>query len=134
MLTAWVVFRYVVFGTVALVALGAFGAMAVQRRTLNPFGRLARVIRRVTDPALKPIERRLMRSGGNPQSAPWLMMAAGVLGGILLISGVEWVLGQAALIAAAAQGGTRTMVYVLVGWIFKILYLALIVRVIGSWL
>src|SRR4051794_13686992 len=134
MVTAWLVFRYTVFATVALVAVGALGAMAVQRRKLNPFSRLARTIRRVTDPAIKPIERRLLRSGGNPQSAPWLMLAAGVLGGIVLISGTEWVLGQAAVIAAAVQGGSRSMIAVLVVWTFRILYLALIVRVVGSWL
>src|SRR5205085_4083288 len=120
----------VVFATVAVVALGALGAMAVQRRTLNPFGRLARLIRRFTDPALKPIERRVLRSGGNPQSAPWLMLAAGVLGGIVLISGAEWVIGQGAMIAAASHGGAASMIHILVSWTFKILYLALIVRVV----
>ena len=134
MVTGWMVFRYAVFAGVAVTALGALGAMAVQRRKLNPFGRTARLVRRLTDPALKPIERRILRSGGNPQSAPWLLLAAGVLGGIVLITGTEWLAQQGRLIAAASQGGARSMVYVLVSWTFRILYIALIVRVIGSWL
>ncbi len=131
---AWTVFRYAVFSGVAITALGALGAMAVQQRRLSPFGRTARTIRRFTDPVLKPIERRILRSGGNPQSAPWLMLALGVLAGIVLISGAEWVIRQGLILAAATRGGTATMVYVLVTWIFRIFYIALIVRVVGSWL
>jgi YggT family protein len=131
---AWSVFRYTVFAGVALTAIAAFAVMAVQQRRLSPFGRAARTIRRLTDPMLKPLERRVLRSGGNPQSAPWLLLAIGVLGGILLISGAEWIIGQGAMIAAASQGGARSMIYVLVSWALRLLWLALIVRVIGSWL
>ena len=131
---AWVVFRYAVFGGVVITALGALGAMAVQQRRLSPFGRTARTIRRFTDPVLKPIERRILRTGGNPQSAPWLMLALGVLAGIVLISGTEWVIGQGLILAAATHGGMSAMLYVLISWVFRILYLALIVRVVGSWL
>ena len=88
--------RYAVLAAAALAVLGAFGAMAVQARVVNPFGRLARAVRALTDPLLTPIERRILRSGGNPQSAPWWLAGIAVVGGIVLISAVEWAAGQAA--------------------------------------
>ena len=128
------VFRYVVFGVVALAALAAAGAMAIQRRALNPFGRTARLLRQVTDPVLKPIERRVLRSGGNPQSAPWWMLGMAVLSGILLIAVVEWVIREATLARIVAESGSRGVLRLAVSWLFALLNIALIVRVIGSWL
>jgi YggT family protein len=121
-----------VFGLAALAALGAFAAMAVQRRSLNPFGRPARLIRDLTDPLLKPIERRLLRSGGNPQSAPWWLIGIAILGGIVVVSVADWAVAEAAQMRMAARGGS--MVRLLAGWVFSILRIALMVRVIGSWL
>ncbi len=126
--------RYAVFSAVAVLALGAAGAMAVQRRLLNPFGRPARAIRDFTDPLIKPIERRLLRSGGNPQNAPWWLIGGAILGGILLITGIGWIAGQVhALVFAASRGG-RSLLWLLVDWTFALLMVALIIRVIGSWL
>jgi YggT family protein len=116
----------------ALISLGALGAMAVQRRSLNPFGRPARLIRRLTDPMLKPIERRMLRGGQNPQSAPWWLLGIAILGGIVVISTTEWVLREAAMARLAAEGGG--MPSLIVGWVFRLLQLALLVRVIGSWI
>lgn len=126
------VVRYAVFAAASLTSLGALAAMAVQRRTLNPFGRPARLIRDITDPVLKPIERRLLRSGGNPQSAPWWLIGIAILGGIVVVSAVEWVIGEAGSLRLAAQGGG--MLRLLVSWSFSLLRIALMVRVIGSWL
>jgi YggT family protein len=128
----WV--RYLILTIVGLVALGALAVMAVQRRILNPFGRAARMVRRLTDPALKPIERRVLRAGGNPQSAPWWMLGIAVLGGILAISAAEWLIGETMVLRLALNGGTRSIVFVVVDWTFALLNLALIVRVVGSWL
>ncbi len=130
---AFVLLRYAVLAVAGVAVLGAFGAMAVQARTINPFGRLARAIRALTDPALRPIERRLLRSGGNPQSAPWWLVGMAILGGIALVSVVEWIAGQAFLITAAAEAGPGTAARVAVDWAFSLLLLALIVRVLGSW-
>lgn len=134
MALAMLVLRYTVFALVALAALAALGVMAVQRRRINPFGQAARTIRRMTDPFLKPIERRVLRSGGNPQYAPWWMLVAAVLGGILTITAVEWMVGETRLLAAATQGGVRPLLRVLVDWTLALINIALIVRVVGSWL
>ena len=128
------VLRYAVFGVAATALVAALAAMAVQRRTLNPFGRPARVIRGLTDPLLKPFERRLLRGGGNPQNAPWWLVASAVFGGILSITAVEWIVRQVFMLLGAATGGARPILALLIDWTFSLLMLALIVRVIGSWI
>jgi YggT family protein len=126
--------RYAVLAVAGVAALGAFGAMAVQSRLLNPFGRTARTIRRLTDPLLGPIERRIVRGGGNPQAAPWWLIGIAVVGGIVVISVVEWLVAQALTIAAAAGSGTSSLLRLVVDWAFTVVMIALIVRIIGSWL
>ncbi|HXY19471.1 MAG TPA: YggT family protein [Gemmatimonadales bacterium] len=129
-----VLLRYAVLAAVAVLVLGAFGAMAVQARLVNPFGRLARAIRAVTDPALTPLERRILRSGGNPQSAPWWLAGIAVVGGIVLISAVEWGADQARSLASAATLGPGYALRLAVYWAFNAVILALVVRVVGSWI
>lgn len=127
------VFRYLVFAGVAVIVVGAALAMAVQRRALNPFGTSARTIRRFTDPFLKPVERRVLRSGGNPQSAPWWVIGVTVLAGILLVSAVDWSVAQGRMVMVASQGGPRSIVRLVVDGALWLLTISLFVRVIGSW-
>ena len=127
------VVRYAVFALVALAALAALAAMLVQRRVLNPFGRPARALRDLTDPLLKPIERRVLRAGGNPQSAPWWLVGGAIALGIVTISAAEWIAGEVTTVANAASGGARSIAWLLADWSFNILLFALIVRVLGSW-
>lgn len=133
MLSVMMLLRYCVFAVVAVAVVTGFAAMAVQRRLLNPFGRLARAIRGFSDPLIKPIERRVLRSGGNPQQAPWWMVGITVLAGIALISAADWVSGEVRLLGMASSMGPGLVVHVVLGWIIALLKLALIVRVIGSW-
>ena len=88
--------RWSVFGLVAVAALMALLCALVQRRLLNPFGRPARLIRDLTDPVIRPIERRVLRAGGNPQSAPWWLLGAAIVGGILVITLTEWLVANGA--------------------------------------
>ena len=125
-------FRLAVLAAAGFLALGAFAAMAVQARRINPFGRAARAVRAVTDPLLEPIERRLLRAGGNPQNAPWWLLGLAVGGAIVLVQAVEWLAGQAALLAGAAGSGSA--LGLVVNWAFSLVILALIVRIVGSWL
>lgn len=134
-MTAFVpLFRLAVLAVAGALALGAFAAMAVQARTVNPFGRTARAIRSLTDPLLRPIERRLLRSGGNPQNAPWWLLAAAVVGGIVLVTAVAWLAGQAALLAGAAGEGAGSALALVVDWAFNLVLLALVIRIVGSWI
>jgi YggT family protein len=125
--------RLAVLAVAGLAAAAALAAMAVQRRLVNPFGATARTVRRLTDPLLKPIERRLLRAGRNPQGAPWWLMGVAIAAGIVVISAAEWLLGLAAAVGYAAASGPRTVAALAVDLTFNLLMLALVVRVIGSW-
>jgi len=131
---ALVPLRYLVLAVAGAAALAAFAAMAVQSRIISPFGRPARAIRRLTDPLLTPIERRILKAGGNPQSAPWWLVGIAVVGGIVVISVVEWLFGQVMIIEAAAGFGPGAVVRLVVDWAFNIVMIALVVRIIGSWI
>jgi len=126
--------RFAVLAAAGAVVLGAFAAMALQARTINPFGRAARVIRALTDPLLLPIERRILRSGGNPQSAPWWLVGIGIVGGIALVTAVQWTASQAQSLAEAASGGPEHAARLAVYWAFNLVIIALVVRIIGSWI
>lgn len=127
-----VIVRYVVFGVAAATALVALVDWAVRTRKLNPFGATARFFRRVVDPVMVPVERRIVRSGGQPQNAPWWTLVAVVVGGLLLIAGLNFAGGLIAQAAFGMQSG-RGALLVLVTWALGLLKLALIVRVISSW-
>ena len=128
-----VLLRYLVFAAAVLAAAAALAAMAVQNRRLNPFGPEARFIRRLTDPLLKPIERRLLRSGLNPRHAPWWLVGITIFSGILLLTLVEWAAIQALVVRSAIRHGGRSVLYVVLDWTFGLLGLALLVRVVTSW-
>jgi YggT family protein len=57
----------------------------VRTRRIGPFSPVARFMRRYVDPLMVPVERRIVRAGGLPASAPWWTLAAVVVGGILAI-------------------------------------------------
>jgi YggT family protein len=127
------VLRVVVF-IVAAAALVIFTIdWLVRTRRISPFGAVARFFRRVVDPLIVPVERRVVRSGGLPASAPWWALVVVVLGGLVLLALLEFLRGQIAFAAAAGASGARGVIAVIITWTFGILQLALIVRVISSW-
>jgi YggT family protein len=127
------VLRVVVF-IVAAAALVIFTIdWLVRTRRVSPFGPVARFFRRVVDPLIVPIEHRVVRSGGLPSSAPWWALIAVVIGGLVVLALLEFIRGQLEFAANAGGSGARGLIAVLVTWIFGILQLALIIRVISSW-
>ena len=120
-----------VLGAVALVVFGI--DWLVRTRRISPFGAVARFFRRVVDPLIVPVERRVVRAGGLPASAPWWALVVVVLGGLVLLALLEFVRGQLAFAAAAGGAGASGVIAILITWTFGILQLALIVRVISSW-
>jgi YggT family protein len=126
--------RAVVFAAAVLATAAALGAIAVQQRRINPFGRPARLIRRLTDPLLRPIERRLARTGANPHHAPWWLVGVTIFGGIVVISLGGWLEAQVDTVRAAAGQGGSTVAYLLADWTLGVVGVALIVRVFGSWM
>jgi len=116
-----------------------FGAIcvldwAVRTRKISPFNAVARFCRSTVDPFIAPIERRVVRAGGAPASAPLWALAAVVIGGILLLTVVDIIRLQVVKSVYAAEAGSAGIFQLLVSWSFTILKAALIVRVISSWL
>ena len=64
----------VVFGVICLLD------WAVRTRKISPFNAVARFCRSTVDPIIAPIERRIVRAGGAPASAPLWALAGVVIG------------------------------------------------------
>jgi len=116
-----------------------FGAIcvldwAVRTRKISPFNPVARFCRTTIDPFISPIERRVIRAGGTPASAPLWALAAVVIGGILLLTLLDVIRVEVIRSIVASQEGAAGIFHLLVSWTFTILRFALIVRVISSWL
>ena len=107
---------------------------AVRTRKISPFNAIARFCRSTVDPLIAPIERKVVRAGGTPAAAPLWALAVVVVGGILLLSFLDVLRTQIVLSMIAAQNGSAGIFHLLVSWAFRILWIALIVRVISSWL
>jgi YggT family protein len=106
----------------------------VRTRRVNLFGSLARFSRSKIDPILEPIERKVVRAGGNPASAPLWALAAVVIGGILLISVLDFIRAEILGLAFAVQNGPGGIFRLLVSWTFDFIRIAILVRVVSSWL
>jgi YggT family protein len=118
----------------AVLAVVALLDWLVRTRRLNPFNPVARFFRRVVDPVIAPVERRVVRAGGMPHAAPWWTLVAVVLGGIVLLAALRFIHGQVAMATAMAYAGPRGVLILLVRWTFAILQIAIFVRVISSWI
>src|SRR3989304_3337238 len=97
---------------IVIVALGygcivALTHWATRSRRINPFGWWARFIRKLSEPVLLPLERRIIRFGGSPQNAPLWLLGVVIGAGLVLLSLTSWLIGTAASIMMIAQGGGR---------------------------
>src|SRR2546423_12598880 len=116
-----------------------FGAIcvldwAVRTRKISPFTAVARFCRSTVDPIIAPIERKVVRAGGTPASAPLWAFAVVVIGGILLLTLLDIVRLEVVRSIIASDQGSAGVFRLLVSWTFTILKVALVVRVISSWL
>lgn len=126
--------RYTVFAVFALAVLVALGSWLVRTRRLSPFGPLGRALRQLTDPVMRPVERRVVRAGGNPVQAGWWLVIGVAILGVLIISLAQWLQGAWYSITGAAQMGGRGMLVLAVGVAYDVLFFAILIRVIASWL
>jgi len=132
--TLLTVVRYAVFAAFAFAVLVAIASWLVRTRWVSPFGALGKTLRQGTDPLMRPIERRVVRSGGNPIQAGWWLIIGVAIAGVLAVSLAQWVVGAWHRVNGAASGGTRDVMVLVVTFAFDVLYVAIFVRVIGSWL
>jgi YggT family protein len=106
---------------------------AVRTRRINAFGAGPRLVRRISDPVLLRLERRIIASGGSPQNAPLWLLGLVIAGGLILLSLIHWLIGIVAGLSVAAQSGPRVWLRLVVSAIFTILMAAILIRVIASW-
>jgi YggT family protein len=125
--------RLVVLTSLIAGAVLALGSWAVTSRRISPFSRTARLIRRLTDPAMAPLERFLVRRGGNPRNAPWWLLGIVIVGGIAFLTAAQWLAGAIARSSGALRSGPRGTIRMVIYYAGQLLALALLVRVIASW-
>lgn len=126
--------RPAVFAAGVLTAVAAIVSYSVRTRRIQPFSPVARLMRERVDPWLiAPMERRILRAGGTPYSAPWWTLAAVVIGGLVLISVIGFLRGQLLMLAYLSNSGPRGFLRLAVEWTFGVLRIALFARVISSW-
>jgi len=126
--------RAVILGLAVAFAVFCILDWLVRTRRLNLFGATARFTRTRIDPFLAPIERRVVSAGGNPVSAPLWALVAVVIGGILIITLLDFIRGEMFGLSFAIQNGPRGIFRLIVSWAFDFLRIALLVRVVSSWL
>jgi YggT family protein len=125
--------RITVIVALAYASVVALTHWAARNRRINPFGAWSRFMRKVSDPVLLPLERRIIRAGGGPQNAPLWLLGIVIGVGLVLLSLTSWLIGTAASLMMIAEGGPRAWLRVLVDAIFTVLMAAILIRVIGSW-
>ncbi|HWJ21416.1 MAG TPA: YggT family protein [Gemmatimonadaceae bacterium] len=106
---------------------------AVRARHINPFSPVARFFRATVDPLIAPVERRVVRAGGMPTSAPWWALVAVVIGGILLITVLTFAGSYFVSAQYAFARGPWGAVAFVVAAAFGLMQIALLVRVVSSW-
>jgi YggT family protein len=126
--------RYTVAAVFFISLLVAVLYWTARREKINAFGWLARTTRRLLDPIMVPLERRVIRFGGSPRDAPIWLVGFVVVLGLLLLAFVDWLIGAGYYAQALAHGGFREWARFAVDVAYFVLSAAIIVRVVGTWL
>jgi YggT family protein len=126
--------RYAVFGAFMLSVVVAFASWLVRTQRVSPFGPLGRTLRTASDPLIRPVEARLVRHGGNPVHAGWWLVISVAVAGLLLLWLLDWAIQTFFRMAGAARSGPSGLFEFFVITAYNVLFIALLLRVIGSWL
>ncbi|HEX7939727.1 MAG TPA: hypothetical protein VF483_12145, partial [Gemmatimonadaceae bacterium] len=119
------VVRRSLFWVGAAAAVIALVDWLVRTRQINPFGPVAQFFRKFIDPVMRPVERRIVRAGGQPSSAPWWTLVVVVVGGLILISLLQFAGGLLRQFTYATNHPGAAW-RVAASWAFGILRIALI--------
>jgi YggT family protein len=106
---------------------------AIRARKISPFSGIARFFRRAIDPMIRPVEAKIVRFGGQPASAPLWVFLGVIVAGIVIIQ-LLGVIGGLMMQISVGLSSPTEFVLMLIGWAFRFVTFALIVRVISSWL
>lgn len=119
---------------VALAAAAALVAWLVRARKVSPFGGLARFSRSTLDPLIAPVERRIVRAGGSAESAPWWTLVFVLIAGVTVLYMLSFLRELLVGMYYASSRGPGGLVRLAISWTFGLLQLALLVRVVTSWI
>ena len=125
--------RTALFGVAVLAAAACAAAWAVRTRRMSPYGAIARFVRAWVDPALKPVERMVVRAGAAPATVPWWGLVFLLVLGVLVLAILELLGGVLLRLAWGLEDPAR-LPMLLLSWAFALMRVALIVRVVSSWL
>ena len=125
--------RYAVIGVFAVSLVVALASWLVRTQRVSPFGALGRVLRTASEPLIRPVERRLVRAGGNPVHAGWWLVVGVAAAGVVLLSLLNWLAGTLYGAGAAFAGGPRVALGFLIVAAYNVVFVALVVRVVASW-
>ncbi len=128
------IFRVALAAFVILLAVVCALDWAVRTRQISPFNRISRFFRTMVDPFIAPVEKRVVRAGGLPSSAPLWALAAAVIGGFLVLTFLEFLRSQIMTTAMLASSGPSGIARLVITAVFSVLRIAIIVSVIASWL
>jgi len=133
MLEFQTVARYAVIGVFAVSLIAALASWLVRTQRVSPFGALGRTLRAASEPLIRPVERRLVRAGGNPVHAGWWLVVGVAAAGVVLLSLLNWLAGTLFGAGAAFAGGPRVALAFLIVASYNVVFAALVVRVVASW-
>ena len=127
------VVRYAVFGVFVIALAAAVASWLVRTRRVAASTPLGRTLKTASDPLIHPVERRLVKRGGNPVHAGWWLVVLVAVAGLLLIAALNWTQSFFQQAYWAFNGGFGPMFHFLVNVAYSVLLIALLARVIGSW-
>ncbi|MEO8032108.1 MAG: YggT family protein [Gemmatimonadota bacterium] len=127
------VLRGVVFGGFVFSATVALTDWAVRNRHLPPFGTVPLLMRRLSDPVLRPLQQRLVKSGHNPVEAPTWLFWLTLLIGLAVLGLAQWLITEVAEIGWALQGGPGGILRFVIEGVYSVLVIALFIRVVSTW-
>ena len=128
------VLRVTLFIAVVILAVICLIDWLVRTRRINPFNPIARRMRSTIDPLMAPVERRIVAAGGLPTSAPWWTLVFVVIATLVLVTVLGFIRSQVLTVAISSRAGAGGLLMLLIHWTFSLLRLALIVRVVSSWI
>jgi YggT family protein len=127
------ILRPALFGAAGVATVFCAIDWLVRTRRIRPFSPMARFARNTIDPLLRPVERSVVRAGGQPASAPLWTLVFVVVGGIVVLSVLGFIRDQLLMASAMSASGPSGVLRLLIRWTFSVLKLALIVRVVCAW-
>lgn len=129
-LTVWYMVVTVIMTVIVLMLL----RLAVNYADLNPFSWLALTVRRLTDPLVNPVRRRLAGFGLDPKFAPLISILIAIILGYFTLEIIGTVLFTVAgLLLSVRRGAVIAIVGFLLYGMLAVYSLLIFMRIIISW-